>query len=158
MKDIMSVESICQYLSEFQLIINVVLLQKILNISMTNTWQYFCSNLRYLTFINFCRRENDSFCINDMCKSLHTNFFFIRRGEKLKLKLSVTNLTRLSHFMVLWIYPFSHLVQPLYWNMSSGKNYLRVSLQQKRADGNFVLHFPIVDIVVKQILTCCIFV
>ena len=33
----MSVESICQYLSEFQLIINVVLLQKILNISMTNT-------------------------------------------------------------------------------------------------------------------------
>ena len=85
-------------------------------------------------------------------------FYFIRRGKKLKLKLSVTNLTRLSHFMVLWIYPFSHLVQPLYWNMSSGKNYLRVSLQQKRADGNFVLRFPIVDIMVKQILRSCIFI
>ena len=71
------------------------------------------------------------------------NFFLFdkrKKKKKLKLKLCVTNLTWLSHFMVLWIYPLPHLVQPLYWNMSSEKTTYVFYFNKKASDENFAFY------------------
>ena len=83
------------------------------------------------------------FVYHNPCSN-HKFFFFDKRKKKkkkLKLKLCVTNLTWLSHFMVLWIYPLPHLVQPLYWNMSSEKTTYVFYFNEKASDENFSFHF-----------------